>query len=130
MARSSPAPTTTLRIDELRQLLEGIAGQQGTLPYAGLIKAFNPGAPALQRLVPALEVLQWQDAALGRPQLVAVVVQKRAPYPRAGFFRQARLLGIYDGPDDGPQAEMWHQDQLEQVWMRWGQSRPGRETRP
>ncbi len=111
-------------LGRLRDLLQGIAAEQGTVPYQGILRMFDLPSPALRKLAQGLEILQWQDAVLGRPALTSVVVQKNAPYPRAGFFRTARALGQYDGPDTGTQAQMWHQHQLEQVWAHYGAGTP------
>lgn len=105
-----------LDLQALRVLLTGVARAEATVPYQGVIKALDIPAPAMQTLTQGLEILQWQDAVLGRPPLAAVVVQKKQPYPRPGFFQTAQALQVYEGPSEGAEAQMWHQDQLEQLW--------------
>ncbi|MEX0584172.1 MAG: hypothetical protein WEB07_00305 [Natronospirillum sp.] len=106
----------TLELNLLRQLLIGVARERTFLPYKGVIKALDIPAPAMTTLTQALEILQWQDTLLNRPQIAAVVVQKKQPVPRPGFFQTARNLNCYSGPDTGTEPEMWHQDQLEKAW--------------
>ncbi|MFC3852678.1 hypothetical protein ACFOSD_07520 [Salinispirillum marinum] len=103
-------------LNPLRTLLQGVAGQQTTLPYQAVIKALQLPTPAMRTLTQGLEILAWEDAVNQRPLVSAVVVQKGKPYPRPGFFGTAYALSLYDGPDEGAEAEMWHQDQLEKVW--------------
>ncbi|MFY0663329.1 MAG: hypothetical protein JXQ97_01805 [Natronospirillum sp.] len=105
-----------LNLSHLRSLLKGIAETRSTLPYQAVIKALALKSPAMKTLTQALETLQWEDAVLGRPLLASVVVQKGKAFPRSGFFLTANTLNLYAGPDDGTEAEMWHQDQLEKVW--------------
>lgn len=107
-----------LELNLLRALLINVARERATLPYQGVIKALDIPSPAMGHLTRALEILQWQDAQLGRPMISAVVVQKKHPYPRPGFFQTARAVTAdtaqpYNGPDTGVEAEMWHQHQLE-----------------
>ena len=106
----------TLELNLLRHFLINVARERTTLPYQGVIKALGIEAPAMATLTQALEILQWQDTLLGRPQIAAVVVQKGQPFPRPGFFQAARDIGSYQGPDTGTEAEMWHQDQVEKTW--------------
>lgn len=106
-----------LDLQKLRELLTGIARAEATVPYQGVIKALDIPAPAMQTLTQGLEILQWQDALLDRPPLAAVVVQKKQPCPRPGFFQTAQELAVYEGPAEGVEAQMWHQHQLERVWQ-------------
>lgn len=112
-----------LDINLLRTLLINVAREHATLPYQGVIKALNIDSPAMGTLTHALEILQWQDAALGRPMVAAVVCQKQHPFPRPGFFQTARLTNAYTGPDTGTEAEMWHQHQLERCWEYYADNR-------
>lgn len=105
-----------LDLQQLRLLLMGVAREQATVPYQGVIRLLNIPAPSMQTLTRGLETLQWQDVTLDRPQLAAVVIQKKQPFPRPGFFQVAQALGAYHGPDTGTEAQMWHQDQLEKTW--------------
>ena len=53
----------------------------------------------------------------GRPLLAAVAVSaKRGGTPAPGFFRLAAELGVYFGPERGPQAALFHAMELERVY--------------
>ncbi|WLD59322.1 hypothetical protein NFC81_05955 [Salinispirillum sp. LH 10-3-1] len=113
-----------LNLSHLRSLLKGVAETRSTLPYQAVIKALALKSPAMKTLTQALETLQWEDAVLGRPQLTSVVVQKGKEFPRPGYFLTANTLNLYAGPEDGTEAEMWHQDQLEKVWELYSDDEP------
>ena len=45
------------------------------------------------------------------------MIQKgNEPIPRPGFFIKLKTLGVYQGTDRGPEAEMWHQNELERLY--------------
>ena len=76
---------------------------------------------SIQQLVMLLESCQEDDAVLQQPQIASVVVQKTGlNYPRAGYFQKLSSLGLYSGPDQGPEAQMWHQNELEKVFEHYG----------
>lgn len=104
--------------NSVRAQLAKIAEQKVTVEYNTLADQLGISSPLkIQKLSKFLEACQEDDALLNRPQLVSVVVQKNSPqYPRAGFFLKLKELGIYAGKEDGPQAQMWHQNELERVY--------------
>lgn len=95
-----------------------IARQKSTIDYKGLAEVLGCRPPGqIQAVTSLLEALQEDDANLNRPQLAAIVISKaKDPIPRPGFFQQLRALGVYDGPDSGSAAAMWHQNELERVF--------------
>ncbi|EDP62347.1 hypothetical protein BAL199_20038 [alpha proteobacterium BAL199] len=109
-------PTEDLA-ERLRPILEHTARQGTTLTYLDLAGAAGIKPPqAIHRTTEALEALMRADHAVGQPLLAAVVVSaKRAGLPAPGFFRLASELGLYFGPDRGPQAALFHAMEVERV---------------
>jgi len=103
--------------DRLRPILQDAAARGATLTYLELATAAGLGPPrAIHRVTDALEALIRDDHAAGRPLLAAVVVSaKRGGTPAPGFFRLAAALGLYFGPERGPQATLFHAMELERV---------------
>lgn len=101
----------------LRPILEDAARRRATLTYLELATAAGLGPPrAIHRVTAALESLMRADHAAGRPLLAAVVVSaKRGGAPAPGFFRLAAGLGLYFGPERGPQAALFHAMELHRV---------------
>lgn len=76
-----------------------------------------PPGHSMRTLTAMLEACQEDDALLNRPQLASLVIQKTGkPIPRAGFFIKLTELGLYDGDQEGPAAEMWHRNEVERVF--------------
>lgn len=102
----------------LLQLLEGLRLRRETIQYKPLADALGLVPPKqIQKLAELLEAVQEDDALLGRPQRAALVIQKgNEPIPRPGFFIKLKTLGVYQGTDRGPEAEMWHQNELERLY--------------
>lgn len=102
----------------LSHLLDGLRLRRETIGYKTLADGLGLTPPRqIQKLVALLEAVQEDDALLGRPQRAALVVQKGpTPIPRPGFFQKLRALGVYQGRDSGPEAEMWHQNELERLF--------------
>jgi len=102
----------------LRKILIELAKNRSTIDYKSLSNAlgFVPPNTILQTTT-LLEACQEDDALLAKPQLASVVVQKNGEQnPRPGFFQTLTTLGIYEGKDQGTQAQMWHQNELEKVY--------------
>jgi len=101
----------------LRPILEDAARRGATLTYLELATAAGLGPPrAIHRVTGALEATMRDDHAAGRPLLAAVVVSaKRGGAPAPGFFRLAGELGLYFGPESGPQAALFHAMELQRV---------------
>ena len=114
---TDPVPLDAPLADRLRPILEDAAGRGATLTYLELATAAGLGPPrASHRVTDALEALMHDDHAAGRPLLAAVAVSaKRAGLPAPGFFRLAAGLGLYFGPDHGPQAALFHGMELDRV---------------
>lgn len=101
----------------LRPILADAAGRRETLTYLELATALELGPPrAIHRVTEALEALMHEDHGAGRPLLAAIAVSaKRAGLPAPGFFRLATALGLYFGPDQGPQAALFHRLELDRL---------------
>jgi hypothetical protein len=93
-----------------------------TITYKELANQLGIEPPhSIGQVVALLESCQEDDATLRQPQLAAVVIQKTGQnYPRAGFFQKLSELGLYSGPYQGPEAQMWHQNELEKVFSFYG----------
>lgn len=87
--------------------------------YAELAgEAGIPGPHAIHKLTDALERLVSRDHAAGRPLRAAVAVSKsRGGLPGPGFFQHCTALGLYFGPDRGPQAEIFHRLELDRLFV-------------
>ncbi|NQW12511.1 MAG: hypothetical protein HQ481_21815 [Alphaproteobacteria bacterium] len=108
--------------DRLMPILEDAARRRATLTYAELAHAADVAPPhSIHKTTEALQTLMAVDAAAGRPLLAAVVVSaKRGGAPAPGFFQTARAVGVFFGPDHGPQAETFHAIELDRVWDAYG----------
>lgn len=125
MTRSNPhAAPTPVDTNAMRFHLEEIAQRKETLDYKTLAERLSITPPGMiRKTTTLLEACQEEDALLQQPQLAAVIIQKTGkPYPRPGFFQQCRRLGLYIGPDEGPDAQMWHQNELEKVYAKYAES--------
>lgn len=102
----------------LSHILEGLRLRRETIQYKALADALGLSPPGqIQQITALLEAIQEDDALLDRPQRAALVIQRgKAPIPRPGFFQKLKSLGVYLGPDQGPEAEMWHQHELERLF--------------
>jgi len=99
--------------------LERHARAGSRVTYAALAgEAGIAGPHAIHRLTEALERLVSQDHAAGRPLRAAVAVSKsRGGLPGPGFFQHCTALGLYFGPDRGPQAETFHRLELDRLFV-------------
>ncbi|MCH8530491.1 MAG: hypothetical protein LAT65_06560 [Saccharospirillum sp.] len=102
----------------LSHMLEGLRLRRETIQYKALAEALGLSPPGqIQQITALLEAIQEDDALLNRPQRAALVIQRgKEPVPRPGFFQKLKSLGVYQGPDKGPEAEMWHQHELERLF--------------
>ena len=64
---------------------------------------------------PILCAINLEELSEGRPLLSAVVINKTLERPGSGFFKQAQLLGVYDGSDD----EAFWRREVERVRKYW-----------
>ena len=99
---------------------EARAGRRPT--YGAAVRALGvPGPGAVRTLTDAAERLMAQDVAAGRAFRAAVLSGRlRAGRPGPGFFQAARALGRWDGPDDGPEAEAFHDAELARLTAELG----------
>jgi hypothetical protein len=119
-------------VDLIRPILEDRARRDLTITYADLARVAGvPGPHTIHRTADALEAIMTEDAAAGRPLLSAVVVSKaRDGLPAPGFFQKATELGLYFGPDRGPQAATFHALEVDRVRRVYRVSAPTGAARP
>lgn len=110
----------------LRLILDDRAGAGTTITYADLARVAGVPPPhTVHKTAEALEALMAEDAAAGRPLAAAVVISRaRDGLPAPGFFQKAAELGVYFGPDKGPQAAAFHAIELERVRHAHGAVNP------
>lgn len=103
----------------LDTVLADCARQQSRITYAELAeRAEVPGPQRIRRLTEALERRIAEDHAAGRPLRAAVAISKAGTgLPRPGFFAECRALGLYFGPDEGPQARFFHEFELNRLFV-------------
>ena len=106
----------------LRPILCALAAEGRTITYGDLAAhAEVPPPQRIHRLTLALEDLIREDQAAARPLLAALAVSKAADgLPGPGFFQLCAELGLYDGPDRGPEAASFHARELARASAYWG----------
>ncbi|WP_028467207.1 hypothetical protein [Nisaea denitrificans] len=104
------------------EALEEQARAQQTITYAELaVAAGIAGRYRIHRLTEALEDLTARDHRIGQPLRAAAAISKaRDGLPGPGFFQHCAKLGLYFGPDHGPQAETFHRLELNRLFVRFG----------
>ena len=90
--------------------LAAAAAAEKLVTYAELADAAGiTGKHRINRLTVWLEAELAREAAAGGPLLTARVISRaRGGLPAPGFFMKCAELGLYDGPQDGPQAYAFH----------------------
>lgn len=107
-------------VQRLADYLNEQARRGQTVTYAQAARDLGLQPPqTIHRLTHALEAVMARDAAAGEPLRAALVVSRTAPRPKPGFFDQARALGRYQGPSEGPSAERFHAEELGRVLNAW-----------
>jgi hypothetical protein len=98
----------------LRKTLTDQAKAGKRISYGDLAARLGLRPPqTIHRLTQSLERLMEEDAAAGRPLLAALCTSKARPgLPAPGFFAKARLLGIFSGDPEGPDAQAFHAAEL------------------
>lgn len=98
-------------------VLGAVARAGVTITYLDLaVRACVRGPGRIAAVTRELERLIRQDHADGRPLRAAVAVSKvRGGLPAPGFFDLCRRLGIYAGPDEGPEATVFHAVELRRI---------------
>lgn len=104
--------------------LEERARAERTITYAELAETADmPGPHRIHRVTEALEDLITSDHDAGRPLRSAAAISKaRNGLPGPGFFQHCAGIGLYFGPDDGPQAETFHRLELNRLFVSYRQS--------
>ncbi len=102
----------------VRAALETVAKQRTTISYRMLaIEAQVPGPQIIHKLTLCLEDIFREDHSNGEMSLAVLAVSRGEPaVPRAGFFILLRELGLYDGPDQGPEANAKHFSLTQEVY--------------
>lgn len=95
-------------------LLASAAATGQLMTYAELAEAARiPGPHSIHKTTFWLEQLAAEDSQTGQPIRSALVISRsRDGLPARGFFAHCRMLGLYDGPESGPQAHRFHQSCL------------------
>ena len=114
------AQTHAVDPDALAAYLDNVARRGRTVTYQEAAQALGLQPPqTIHRLAMALEASMTRDVAAGRPLRAAVVVSRTgAGRPARGFFAHARALGRYQGPDQGREADAFHDAELAAVHTR------------
>jgi hypothetical protein len=109
-------------IDDLRHELAEQAKAGRPIVYGELARRLHLNPPqTIHRLTEALERPMEEDAAAGRPLLAALAVSKtRRGLPGPGFFLKAQTLGIFSGDPDGPDAQIFYDEQLARAVSFYG----------
>ncbi|WP_162937946.1 hypothetical protein [Kiloniella sp. EL199] len=103
---------------KIRTILRNTAKKHQTITYRMLaIEAEIPGPQIIHKLTHKLEDIMRTDHNAGDLSLVPLAVSRGEPaIPRSGFFILLRELGLYDGPDQGPEAIKKHNILLEEIY--------------
>lgn len=103
--------------EALSAYLDTLASEGRTATYQEAALALGLEPPqTIHRLALALEASMSKDAAAGRPLRAASVVSRAGDgRPARGFFAHARVLGRYDGPETGADAQAFHETELQAV---------------
>jgi len=110
-----------------RRVLARQAGQGSPILYRQFAELLDLNPPgAISRAGEILEILIAEDHHAGKPLLSSLVVGKTG-IPRTGFFRQARKLGRYAGPDSGPEAEVFFRRELAAAVACYGSRESGKD---
>jgi hypothetical protein len=101
----------------LLPILDRVAARGDTITYAELAREAGIRPPhSIHRTAEALEEILRADYAATRPLRAAVAVSaKRGGIPAPGFFQLAGEIGLYFGPDSGPQAAAFHALELKRL---------------
>jgi hypothetical protein len=99
------------------EILEATARGGGTISYREIADTAEiPSPHRIQSVTQMLEDRIRADHAKGRPLLAAVAVSRSGDgLPGAGFFHLCAEIGLYFGPDHGPQAKLFHTLELQRL---------------
>ena len=101
----------------IAEILKATARSGGTITYREIADGAEiPSPRRIQTITRALEDSIRADHAAGRPLLAAVAVSRAGDgLPGAGFFQLCGEIGLYFGPDNGPQAKLFHAMELRRL---------------
>jgi hypothetical protein len=90
--------------------LASVIAGQNLITYAELADAAKiPGPHRIHKLTIWLEDVLQADHAANQPIRAAWVISRsRGGIPAPGFFMKCKEIGLYDGPTDGPKAQVFH----------------------
>lgn len=104
----------------VRHALEGVAERRATITYknlADMLEGVSHRSSYFHQVL--LGELSASEHREGRPLLTSIVVKQNSGRPGAGFFRNAREIGAFEGPDDEEARERFWQAQVSSVYARW-----------
>ncbi len=131
----SPVPAATISVEDntpetlarrLRAHLQALATRRLPITYQQAAKGLLLSPPnTIHQVTEALEQIMAEDAAADRPFIAAMVISKwRGGLPAPGFFDCAARLGRFTGDATGPDARVFHADELNAVLALCVQSEP------
>lgn len=90
--------------------LASVMAANTLITYAELADASQiSGRHRIHRLALWLEDILAADHQAGKPLRAARVISRsRGGIPAPGFFIKCQALGLYEGPVDGPKAQVFH----------------------
>lgn len=111
-----------LSLADTRAFLEEAAKRKRLVTYRDIATVLEASPPnVIHQVTVALERLMQQDAAAGRPFIAALAVSGTLDdMPRRGFFDCAARLGRFAGDPDGPDARIFHANEVQAVFTRSG----------
>lgn len=100
-------------VERLEAELDRLARNGETVGYGELARRLDiPGPRIIATLTGLLETTMAADAMSGKPLRAAVCTGRLSGgLPAPGFFLEAARLGLYFGPDTGPQAQAFADSQ-------------------
>lgn len=116
--QNNPPKTLARR---LRAHLQALASRCLLITYCEVVKELLLLPPnTIHQVTEALEQTMAEDAAANRPFIAAMVISKwRDGLPAPGFFDCAARLGRFVGDATGPEAKVFHADELNAALALW-----------
>lgn len=101
----------------IAEILRTTARNGGTITYREIADSADIPSPGrIQAVTRALENSIRADHVAGRPLSAAVAVSRSGDgMPGAGFFQLCAEIGLYFGPDHGPQARLFYTMELRRL---------------
>ena len=103
--------------ERIHDILDTTARSGGTVTYRQIAEQADIPSPGrIQTVTSTLEDYIRSDHAAGQPLRAAVAISKaRDGLPAPGFFQLCSEIGLYFGPDHGPQAVLFHAMELRRL---------------